>query len=132
MIARAMSKAEQDSVKKVLSKFFTKTDSGYVHKRVEQEIDKQRELTRLNREKAKKGGRPPKRDSKTYPEKNPPGFLRDSDRVQFGYPENIPSQEPIANSQLKPASSPSHEDDVPPQLRSDIDPETGEILWGES
>lgn len=75
---------DEPNVKNVLSDFFYLTDSGWVHKRIEQEIIEYHTKCETNSTNGKKGGRPKKTQS-----------------VNFANPiesEKKPNQEPLTNN----------------------------------
>ena len=57
----ARTEAEEQAVIDVLSEMFTKTDEGWVHKRVEREISQYKAKAEQARQAGKLGGRPPKK-----------------------------------------------------------------------
>lgn len=59
-IARAVSKAEREAVKKVLAAFFKESPEGWRQKRIDAEIDTFRARSEINRAAGLQGGRPPK------------------------------------------------------------------------
>lgn len=81
-------RVEAADLESVLKDFFVLTDSGWEHKRCEQEISNYRRMKDKNRTNGLKGGRPP---SKGKPKNNPMG----SEAVASGNP----NQEPITNNQ---------------------------------
>lgn len=63
-IARAFTKAERDAVDAVLREFFFVDGDGWMHARVQEELDRSAERADANRLNGKKGGRPAKRGGK--------------------------------------------------------------------
>lgn len=63
-ICRATSRQEREAVESVLSQFFTLNNTGYSHKRVEQELENNRRLRERNLENGKRGGRPKQTQNK--------------------------------------------------------------------
>lgn len=92
--------SDKSNLQNVLSDFFERTEQGYMHSRIEEELEKYRAKADTARENGKKGGRPRKqalssgRGTKKKPKKTQP--------VISGNPEETGSkanQEPITNNQ---------------------------------
>lgn len=91
---RANTKTDKVAVVTVLSDFFKKTASGFVHTRCEMELEKFRSKAEANRENGKLGGRPKKNSNLN----NHYGFCSVSDGLISKTQKN-PNQEPITNNQ---------------------------------
>lgn len=89
-ICRATSRQEREAVESVLSQFFTLSDGGYLHKRVERELENNRRLREKNTENGKRGGRPKQTEEK------PTGFILGSfsETQTKAYPTTI-NQQPV-------------------------------------
>ena len=91
---RAKTKTDRTAIGIVLSDFFKKTASGFVHSRCELEIEKFRSKAEANRENGKLGGRPKKNNNLQN--------LGVSDGLELGLnleTQKNPNQEPITNNQ---------------------------------
>jgi len=98
VVARRLRLGLQDhpNLDNVLSDFFEKTENGYIHKRIEEEIVQYNNKAKKNRDNGKKGGRPKRLGSEKN--NNPVG----SQVVSQNNPsqsESNPNQEPITNNQ---------------------------------
>ncbi|AVH48668.1 YdaU family protein [Acinetobacter sp. SWBY1] len=91
---RANTKTDKQAVSTVLSDFFKKTASGFVHSRCELEIEKFRSKAEANRENGKLGGRPKKNNDL----KNHHGFSSVSDGLISETQKNL-NHKPLTNNQ---------------------------------
>ena len=92
----ARSEDEKQAVRDVLDEFFTKTDTGWIQTRCDEEISKYHSKGDANRINGKKGGRPPK----TEPTNNPTETQEE--------PTNNLNQEPITNNHKPRTKNQSH------------------------
>ena len=106
---RANTKTDKVAVVTVLSDFFKKTASGFVHTRCEIELEKFRSKADANRENGKLGGRPKKNSNL----KNHDGFCSVSDGFISETQNNL-NQEPITNNQ-EPVTNINSADESAPQ-----------------
>lgn len=102
---RLVTEEDQDALINVLADFFTLTDDGYRHLRIDEEIAEYHKKADLNKKNGKKGGRPPKKNPEET-EKNPNGFQsvprRFPDETQTDATHN-PDE-----TQTKPNRNPNH------------------------
>jgi uncharacterized protein YdaU (DUF1376 family) len=104
-IARAVSRPERQAVEKVLNGFFTRTESHYRHKRIDEELAIYAEKVEKNRLNGRSGGRPRKPNG--YPEETQTVSERLAKRNPEGNPEanrNVTltnNQEPITSKRQK-------------------------------
>ena len=94
---RLVSEEEAKALKNVLSDFFTLSDDGYRHSRIDAEIANYSATCDKNKENGKKGGRPKAIKPLNGKEDNPIG----SESVTTGNPNETqinPNQEPITNN----------------------------------
>jgi len=61
-MTRALTTKDREAVDKVLSRFFTLTEEGYRHKRIDEEIAKSKTKAEANRENGKKSPGRPRKD----------------------------------------------------------------------
>ena len=101
-ICRAMSKAERAAVDFVAAQFFTPTDNGLRHKRIEEEIADYQRQAQTNRENGKKGGRPPSGKPNGKPKNNPMGSQTVSETLTQTVTETKGNQEPRTSTPLIP------------------------------
>ena len=92
----ARSEDEKQAVRDVLDEFFTKTDTGWIQTRCDEEISKYHSKGDANRINGKKGGRPPKKE----PTNNPTETQEE--------PTNNLNQEPITNNHKPRTKNQSH------------------------
>lgn len=100
VIARAFSVAERASVKKVLERHFIKTERGYTHPRVEEEIAAYHARAEHNRIVGASGGRPRgKASGLDGDERQNPEKTRTVSRPKPKSPQNGNPEETLANNQ---------------------------------
>lgn len=90
-LVRASSKDEREAVKTVLHEFFNLTETGWVHNRCEEEIEKARVLAARSKTNGMKGGRPIRNKPTDNPEITQQVISRLSDKTQ---------EEPRANLEI--------------------------------
>ena len=90
-LVRAASKAEREAVATVLNEFFQLTESGWVHKRCEEELIAYKGKESANRANGAKGGRPKRKVT----EEKPSGLSVGSEEE----PTNNLNQEPLTKNQ---------------------------------
>jgi uncharacterized protein YdaU (DUF1376 family) len=119
-LVRAASKDEKSAVDTVLNEFFTHTESGWLHGRCEEEIEKARVAAVRSKANGMKGGRP----AKQKPTHNP----EETQRVISGLPEETQREPdpkaPITNPNTNTSES-KDSGGKPPML---TDP--NEIIFG--
>lgn len=121
----ARSEDEKQAVRDVLDEFFTKTDTGWIQTRCDEEISKYHSKGDANRINGKKGGRPPKKE----PTNNPTETQEE--------PTNNLNQEPITNNHKPRTKNQSHTGsheilDAEPEDEKSMRDEPAEILNAES
>lgn len=105
-LCRAMTKAEQQAVDRVIAQFFPVHPDGMRHnKRADMEIARKQDQVETNRQIGQRGGRPKKTEQKTDSVSE---TVIESDKKTE--PINNPSHKPLAISQNKPPHSPPHAD----------------------
>jgi uncharacterized protein YdaU (DUF1376 family) len=107
-MTRANSPSEKDAIDVVLEEFYKKTRSGYVHKRVTEEIKHASSRAKAARQNGKFGGRPRKKGnppgSVRKPNDNPVGFSGKPTGNPAGYPaedQTITREEAISDSRFQ-------------------------------
>jgi len=102
-ICRAMSKAERAAVDFVAAQFFTPTDNGLRHKRIEEEIADYQRQAQTSRENGKRGGRPPS----GKPKENPLGSDQVTQTITQTLTQTKGNQEPVTIDRERAGASPT-------------------------